>query len=238
MPTTDERSRRELTPRGRRDRRFGDRRFGDRRRLLVGLAAVLLVPLVVLSTGVGDAEAAARPYVTVRGQLVPGAVVRLVGRGFPRSATLTVRFDRTGAVLRRISVGSGGTFSVTTRLPRTTRAGGHRLYFRRTSSSTILYSRALSVHAPRIYAVPSSIDGTGRSDVSGPLQAFFDRVPNGATIRLGIGKRYRVEATLKVFARRISPLMGGARPSSPGTTRRRDWATGGWANPRTSRSGT
>lgn len=49
-----------------------------------------------------------------------------------------------------------------------------------------------------VVRVPSSIDPTGRADVTKPLHEFLAHVPNGSTIEFRKGGRYRVEGTLRL----------------------------------------
>jgi Right handed beta helix region len=58
------------------------------------------------------------------------------------------------------------------------------------------------------YAVPSSIDGTGESDVTEALQGFFEEVPNGSVIEFPPGARYRVEGTVGLVDRRNLTILG------------------------------
>lgn len=56
--------------------------------------------------------------------------------------------------------------------------------------------------SPRpVTTVPAFIDASGATDVTAALQAFLDAVPNGSTIRMMAGARYRVDGTLKLTRR-------------------------------------
>lgn len=60
--------------------------------------------------------------------------------------------------------------------------------------------------------VPDSIDATGTRDVTDALNAFLAGVPDGATVEMPAGARYRVEGTLLVEGRDGLTIEGhGAR---------------------------
>jgi hypothetical protein len=82
--------------------------------------------------------------------------------------------------------------------------------------------------------VPATIDATGRTDVTRPLQRFVDSVPNGSTVLFRRAATYRVDGTLEFRHRRGITLDGnGARlvARTPGNAYRahvrlvdgRDW---------------
>jgi parallel beta helix pectate lyase-like protein len=52
-----------------------------------------------------------------------------------------------------------------------------------------------------VVAVPSTVDATGRVDVTTPLHDFLAHVPNGSTVLFRAGGRYRVEGTLRLTDR-------------------------------------
>ena len=56
--------------------------------------------------------------------------------------------------------------------------------------------------AVRVVQVPTSIDGTGRTDVSRPFSAFLATVPDGSTIELVPNAQYRMESTWVLPSRR------------------------------------
>lgn len=65
---------------------------------------------------------------------------------------------------------------------------------------------------PRVYAVPESIDMTGKRDVTDELNVFFATVPDTSTIVFPAGASYRIERTLKIVDRRSLVFEGnGAR---------------------------
>jgi hypothetical protein len=72
----------------------------------------------------------------------------------------------------------------------------------------------------KVYAVPSKIDATGSQDVSGALQSFIDKAPNGSTIVFKAGGRYRLDKGLQLWGRRNLTLDGnGAQLDLPRTDR-------------------
>jgi hypothetical protein len=62
--------------------------------------------------------------------------------------------------------------------------------------------------APVVVTVPSTIDRTGRSDVTAALNAFFAGVPNGRTITFPPKSRYRIEGTLLLLDRQNLTIDG------------------------------
>ncbi len=60
----------------------------------------------------------------------------------------------------------------------------------------------------RIVTVPSSIDGTGKMDVSAALQAWIDATPDGSVLQLTPGATYRAEHTLRLVNRRNLVIDG------------------------------
>jgi len=63
-----------------------------------------------------------------------------------------------------------------------------------------------------VVSVPSSIDATGRTDVSGAFAVFLASVPDNRVIQLAAGGQYRMESTLVVSDRHGLTLDGnGAR---------------------------
>ncbi|HEU4901190.1 MAG TPA: right-handed parallel beta-helix repeat-containing protein [Flavisolibacter sp.] len=64
----------------------------------------------------------------------------------------------------------------------------------------------------RTVTVPSWIDGTGATDVTGPLRAFFDGVRDTTTVVLPPGKTYRVEGILLLTSRKSLHIdLNGSR---------------------------
>lgn len=57
-------------------------------------------------------------------------------------------------------------------------------------------------------ALTPNVDATGATDVSAPMAAFFASVPNGSTIDLAPGGRYRMESTLVIDGRRDLTIRG------------------------------
>lgn len=53
-----------------------------------------------------------------------------------------------------------------------------------------------------------AVDATGATDVSGPMAAFLAAVPDGSTIELAAGGRYRMEQTLLISRRRNLTIRG------------------------------
>src|SRR4051794_30833598 len=75
--------------------------------------------------------------------------------------------------------------------------------------SLVLAATVLSAHAAgAIYAIPVLIDGTGTTDVTSQLQSFLNGVPDGSTIELPAGGRYRVEGTLTLQDRHDLTIEG------------------------------
>lgn len=62
----------------------------------------------------------------------------------------------------------------------------------------------------RCYAVPTSVDATGRADVTSALQAFIDSVPNGACIAFPRRGSYRAEGTISLTDRNNLTLFGNS----------------------------
>jgi hypothetical protein len=63
-----------------------------------------------------------------------------------------------------------------------------------------------------VYVIPASIDVTGKTDVTGAINAFLASVPNGATAEFRAGATYRIEGTVEVVDRRGLIIDGkGAR---------------------------
>src|SRR5437868_5734424 len=60
-----------------------------------------------------------------------------------------------------------------------------------------LIAPAGPVRASETYAVPVTIDPTGKVDVTKPLNNFIAGVPDGSTISFQQGARYRVEGTIR-----------------------------------------
>ena len=60
----------------------------------------------------------------------------------------------------------------------------------------------------RTVAVPASIDATGVTDVSGAFAAFLASIPDGSTISLAPGGRYRMESTLRIRGRHNLTFRG------------------------------
>jgi len=58
--------------------------------------------------------------------------------------------------------------------------------------------------ASNFVPVPASIDSTGATDVTAPLQAFLDHVPNGSVVRFRPEGRYRAEGTLVLANRTLT----------------------------------
>ncbi len=56
--------------------------------------------------------------------------------------------------------------------------------------------------------VPTSIDATGRADVTEPLNAFLQRLPAGAVVSFPAGARYRVEGTVTLNRARDVTIDG------------------------------
>lgn len=59
-----------------------------------------------------------------------------------------------------------------------------------------------------VLVVPSSIDGSGATDVSAAMAAFFRGVPDGSSVRLQPGATYRMEETL-LFTKRHDLRIDG-----------------------------
>ncbi len=59
-----------------------------------------------------------------------------------------------------------------------------------------------------IVRVPTSIDATGKTDVSTKMAAFFHSVPDGSTVMFKAGSRYRMDQTLVLDHRHRLTLEG------------------------------
>lgn len=57
---------------------------------------------------------------------------------------------------------------------------------------------AIAQPSANLIQVPDSVDPSGETDVTSQLQALFDRVHEGQTIRFGSGARYRIERPLSL----------------------------------------
>ena len=75
---------------------------------------------------------------------------------------------------------------------------------------------------PVVHEVPVTIDATGATDVTGPLNVFFAGVPERSTIALRRGARYRVEGTLDLNRRHDVTLDGNGATIFAGTEGARD----------------
>ena len=62
-----------------------------------------------------------------------------------------------------------------------------------------------------VHQVPTSIDRTGATDVSGAISAFIASVPDGSTIVFPASSRYRIEGAVLVAARHNLVINGAAR---------------------------
>ena len=58
------------------------------------------------------------------------------------------------------------------------------------------------------YQAPSTIDATGRLDVTVPLVAFIRSVPDGSTVTFPHGARYRIESTVAIESRKNLVIDG------------------------------
>ncbi len=76
-----------------------------------------------------------------------------------------------------------------------------------------LRTRRPTGHASaHVVTIPASIDATGRTDVSAPMAAFFQSVPDGSTISLAPHGQYRMDQTLDLSGRHNLGIQGnGAR---------------------------
>src|SRR4051794_18242648 len=66
--------------------------------------------------------------------------------------------------------------------------------------------------------IPTTIDSTGRTDVSVPMAAFLASVPDGSTIGLAANSVYRMEKTLVISKRHNLTIRGNGatfRATSP-----------------------
>ncbi len=69
------------------------------------------------------------------------------------------------------------------------------------SPPTVPVSSPHPVQPRPVVRLPDSIDATGATDVTDALQSFLDGVPDGSTIQMAAGGRYRVDETLWLIAR-------------------------------------
>jgi hypothetical protein len=101
---------------------------------------------------------------------------------------------------------------------------------RASNTTSRVAPRAVLVSQP-IVAVPSTIDYTGKTDVTAQLQSFIDGLDDGVLVRFHRNGRYRVEGSLFVTNRTSMTFDGqGATifATTPGTLERSQWwITGG-----------
>lgn len=70
---------------------------------------------------------------------------------------------------------------------------------------------------PPVHVVPDSVDASGTHDVTALLQRELDQLPNGGTLRLRAGGRYRVDGTLLIAHRSRLTLDGAGAQMFAGT---------------------
>ena len=77
-------------------------------------------------------------------------------------------------------------------------------------ASALLSSGCVGTMEPQgsAISVPTSIDATGQTDVTDPLNAWFASVPDSSVVRLAHNGRYRVEGTLLFVDRHALTIDG------------------------------
>ncbi len=139
-----------------------------RRRLrdwLLTLPILLLVPALLIPFAATEA-AGYHPRVVVSGDTYPGAVVKLIGRGFASGTNVQARWDSAPTRMRLFRVGRGGSFAVYVRIPASAAVGLHKISISRTSTTAArqatLSATALATTQSSILSVAVRVKGHGK----------------------------------------------------------------------------